>query len=391
MNLGMCYDSGETNEWGSDQEQELATSPGTTAGLSRGELAKIRNRQAQRRFRERQKEKMKEARKEYERLQAAKESLSEENARLTKEALVKTKVFMVRNTLADLYESAYSRYRDIKEREGSTPMLEECHASESDQGGSCMLKSLHDSGQDSVSGASSVFMKKIPMPQFIEIRQQEIELLKSMKDYEDIYAEFHKRCLDLKSKYLKACETREGNDAEEAAATRSLDSLFWHACRFRPELAIHLLCAHCCCDDQVLMQLAEKIYCSSSKEALLTMRSCYRNYSSKVAKIGVRLSLSKEKLESITGNDVSMAMENANSLLQLHKYGGEVADSLRDEFIATLEYFASLRQVLTENQLALAYCTVYPNVIDPIKVSAFILHIDRMKSLKELEIQGENS
>jgi len=42
--------------------------------------------QAQRRFRERQKEKMKEAREEYERLQAAKKSLTEENARLSKDA-----------------------------------------------------------------------------------------------------------------------------------------------------------------------------------------------------------------------------------------------------------------------------------------------------------------
>ena len=209
--------------------------------------------QAQRRFRERQKEKMKEARQEYERLQAAKKSLAEENARLTKETLVKTKVFMVRNALVDLYESAYS---SIREREGSTPMLEECHASESDQGGSCMLKSLQDSGHGNVSGTYDAYLEKIPMPQFIQICQEEVDLLKSMKDYEDIYAEFHKRCLDLKSKHENACEAGEKNDAEEAAATRSLDSLFWHACRFRPELAIHLLCAHCCSDDQVLMQLA---------------------------------------------------------------------------------------------------------------------------------------
>ena len=98
----------------------------------------------------------------------------------------------------------------------------------------------------------------------------------------------------------------------------------------------------------------ETLYPSLSTEALSTMRSCYRNYSSKVAKIGVRLSLSKEKLESITSSKDSIAMENANCLLQLHKYGGEVADSLRDEFIATLEYFVCLRQVITENQLAIA-------------------------------------
>ena len=196
---------------------------------------------------------MKEAREEYERLQAAKKSLTEENARLSKDAQVKTKVFMVRNTLVVLYETAYS---SIKEREGSTPVLEACHASESDQGGSCMLKSLQSSRQDSESGTNSVSMEKIPMPKFIEIRQEEIELLKSMKDYEDIYAEFEKRCLDLKSKYGKACEVSISNDAEEATATRRLDSLFWHACQFRPELAIHLLCAHCCSDDQILMQLA---------------------------------------------------------------------------------------------------------------------------------------
>lgn len=386
----MSHNSGEVYESGSDQEQELATSHDGTAGLTRGELAKVRNREAQRRFRERQKEKMKEARQEYERLQAAKESLAEENARLIKENLVKTKVFMVRNALVHLYDSAYS---SIKEREGSTPMLEECHASESDQGGSCMLKSLQDSGQGNGPGTYNFYLESIPIPQFIQIRQEEVDLLKSMKDYEDIYAEFHKRVLDLKLKHEKACEAGESNNADEAAATRSLDSLFWHACRFRPELAIHLLCAHCCSDDQVLMQLAETIHPSLSTEALSTMRSCYRNYSSKVAKIGVRLSLSKEKLESITNSkdSDSIAMENAKSLLQLHKYGGEVADSLRDEFIATLEYFVCLRQLLTENQLAIAHCLVYPKVIDPIKASAFILHIDRLKSLKELEIHGENS
>lgn len=36
---------GEANEWGSDQEQELATLPGGIAGLTRGQLAKVRNRQ----------------------------------------------------------------------------------------------------------------------------------------------------------------------------------------------------------------------------------------------------------------------------------------------------------------------------------------------------------
>jgi len=47
---------------------------------------------------------------------------------------------------------------------------------------------------------------------------------------------------------------------------------------------------------------------------------------------------------------------------------------------------------LTNMHFDLCYsCSVYPNVIDPIKISAFILHIDRLKSLKELEIQGENS
>lgn len=100
--------------------------------------------------------------------------------------------------------------------------------------------------------------------------------------------------------------------------------------------------------------LQEKMHPSFSKEALLTMRSSYRNYSSKVAKIGVRLNLSKTKLECISSSEDSVAMENANSLLQLHKYGGEVADSLWDEFIATLEYFVSLRQVITDDQLALA-------------------------------------
>lgn len=122
------------------------------------------------------------------------------------------------------------------------------------------------------------------------------------------------------------------------------------------------MCSECCHFEKVkrLTNLnllpQETIHPSLSTEALSTMRSCYRNYSSKVGKIGVRLSLSKEKLESTTSSkdSDSIAMENAKSLLQLHKYGGEVADSLRDEFIATLEYFVCLRQLLTENQLAIA-------------------------------------
>lgn len=42
--VGM-FDPGAVDEWGSDQEHELATSQGGTAGLSRGELAKVRNRE----------------------------------------------------------------------------------------------------------------------------------------------------------------------------------------------------------------------------------------------------------------------------------------------------------------------------------------------------------
>ena len=42
--MGM-FDPGEVDEGGSDQEHELATSHGGTAGLTRGELAKVRNRE----------------------------------------------------------------------------------------------------------------------------------------------------------------------------------------------------------------------------------------------------------------------------------------------------------------------------------------------------------
>lgn len=43
--VGMSHNPGEVDEWGSDQEEELATSHGGTAGLTRDELAKVRNRE----------------------------------------------------------------------------------------------------------------------------------------------------------------------------------------------------------------------------------------------------------------------------------------------------------------------------------------------------------